>query len=97
MKEKLFIELWNIVKSTYPAGTSKHMSALLAEDFDSFLDEVVKICAIPNVGKRIYLTFADHSCDGTYSTLEKANKRLEQIKAEYPDMDGIYVISREVE
>lgn len=49
------------------------------------------------VGKRIYLTFADHTCDGAYSTLEKANERLEQIKAEYPDMDGIYVISREVE
>ena len=73
------------------------MSAILEEDFDDFLDEAVKICAIPIVGKRIYLTFADHNCDSAYDTLHKANRRLEQIKDEHPDMEGVYVISREVE
>lgn len=97
MKEQIKLELWNKVKSTYPSGTSKHTNALLEDDFESFIDEVVKICVIPNVGKRIYLTFADYTCDSVYSTLEKANKRLEQIKDEYPDMEGMYVISREVE
>lgn len=97
MKEQIKLALWNKVKSTYQSGTSKHTNALLEEDFESFIDEVVKICAIPNVGKRIYLAFADHTCDSAYSTLEKANERLKQIKDQYPDMDGVYVISREVE
>ena len=97
MKDKLKLALWNKVKSTYPSGTSKHTNALLEEDFDGFLDEVVKICAIPIVGKRIYLTFADHNCDSSYSTLEKANERMALIKEQNHDMDGVYVISREVE
>ena len=49
MKEQIKIALWNKVKSTYPSGTSKHTNALLEEDFDSFIDEVVKICTIPAV------------------------------------------------
>lgn len=49
MKEQIKIALWNKVKSTYPSGTSKHTNALLEEDFESFVDEVVKICAIPAV------------------------------------------------
>lgn len=47
MKEQIKIALWNKVKSTYPSGTSKHTNALLEEDFESFIDEVVKICTIP--------------------------------------------------
>lgn len=57
----------------------------------------VKNCSIPNVGKRIYLTFADYNCDSTYNTLEKANQRVKQIKDQNPDMEGVYIISREVE
>lgn len=49
MKEQIKLALWNKVKSTYPSGTSKHTNALLEDDFESFIDEVVKICAIPNV------------------------------------------------
>jgi hypothetical protein len=49
MKEQIKIALWNKVKSTYPSGTSKHTNALLEEDFDSFIDDVVKICTIPAV------------------------------------------------
>ena len=49
MKEQIKIALWNKVKSTYPSGTSKHTNALLEEDFESFIDEVVKICATPAV------------------------------------------------
>jgi hypothetical protein len=49
MKEKIKIALWNRVKSTYPIGTSKHTNALLEEDFDSFIEDVVKICTIPTV------------------------------------------------
>lgn len=47
MREKLKIALWERVKSTYPGGTSEHRNALLEEDFDSFIDEVVKICNAP--------------------------------------------------
>ena len=61
------------------------------------LTNLEKQLRVGSVSPRIYLTFADYSCDGAYSTLEKANKRLEQIKAEYPDMEGVYVISRDVE
>lgn len=46
MKEQIKIALWNKVKSTYPIGTSKHTNALLEEDFENFIDEVVKICTI---------------------------------------------------
>ena len=49
MKEQIKIALWNKVKSTYPSGTSKHTNALLEEDFDSFIEDVVKICTIPAV------------------------------------------------
>lgn len=49
MKEQIKIALWNKVKSTYPSGTSKHTNALLEENFESFIDEVVKICTIPAV------------------------------------------------
>jgi len=49
------------------------------------------------VSKRIYLTFADFTCDGAYSTLEKANERIVRIVDEYPDMEGVFVISREIE
>lgn len=47
MKEQIKIALWNKVKSTYPIGTSKHTNALLEDDFDSFIEDVVKICTIP--------------------------------------------------
>lgn len=49
MKEQIKIALWNKVKSTYPIGTSKHTNALLEEDFENFIDEVVKICTITAV------------------------------------------------
>lgn len=49
MKEQIKIALWKKVKSTYPSGTSKHTNALLEEDFDSFIEDVVKICTIPAV------------------------------------------------
>ena len=49
MKEQIKIALWNKVKGTYPSGTSKYTNALLEEDFDSFIEEVVKICTIPAV------------------------------------------------
>jgi len=49
MKEQIKIALWNKVKSTYPSGTSKHTNALLEEDFDNFIEDVVKICTIPAV------------------------------------------------
>ena len=49
IKKQIKIALWNKVKSTYPIGTSKHTNALLEEDFESFIDEVVKICTIPAV------------------------------------------------
>ena len=49
MKEQIKIALWNKVKSTYPSGTSKHTNALLEEDFDSFIEDVAKICTIPAV------------------------------------------------
>ena len=49
MREELFKALWERAKSTYPAGTSGHTNALLEQDFDEFLDQVVKICTIHNV------------------------------------------------
>ena len=52
MKEQIEIALWDKVKSTYPSGTSKHTNALLEEDFDSFIEDVVKICTMPDVVMR---------------------------------------------
>ena len=49
MKKQIKIALWNKVKTTYPSGTSKHTNALLEEDFDSFIEDVVKICTMPAV------------------------------------------------
>ena len=49
IKDQIKIALWNKVKGTYPSGTSKHTNALLEEDFDSFIEDVVKICTIPAV------------------------------------------------
>ena len=49
MKGQIKIALWNKVKTTYPSGTSKHTNALLEEDFDSFIEDVVKICTMPAV------------------------------------------------
>jgi hypothetical protein len=49
MKEQLEKALWERVKSTYPSGTSKHTNALLEEDFNDFIEQVVKICTIPPV------------------------------------------------
>lgn len=64
MKEQIKIALWNKVKSTYPSGTSKHTNALLEEDFESFIDEVVKICTIPAVvGQSEQLVCDNHRPD----------------------------------
>jgi len=49
MKEQLEKALWERVKSTYPSGTSKHTNALLEEDFNGFIEDVVKLCTIHNV------------------------------------------------
>lgn len=46
MKEQLEKALWERVKSTYPSGTSKHTNALLEEDFNDFIEWVVKLCTI---------------------------------------------------
>ena len=81
MKDKLKLALWNKVKSTYPSGTSKHTNALLEEDFDSFLDEVVKICAIPIVGGS-YIVFDDGHEEGVEGMIQLSNKfeTLEEAK-----------------
>ena len=64
MKEQIKRALWNKVKSTYPSGTSKHTNALLEEDFESFIDEVVKICTLPAiVGRSEQLVCDNHSPD----------------------------------
>ena len=63
MKEQIKIALWNKVKSTYPSGTSKHTNALLEEDFDSFIEDVVKICSIPAVVGRSEQLVCPH-CKG---------------------------------
>lgn len=73
MKDKLKLALWDKVKSTYPSGTSKHTNALLEEDFDSFLDEVVKICAIPIVGGS-YIVFEDGSDEEIEGMIQLSNK-----------------------
>ena len=49
MKEQLEKALWERVKSAYPSGTSKHTNALLEEDFNDFIDKVVKLCTIHHV------------------------------------------------
>jgi len=49
MKEQLEKALWERVKSTYPSGTSKHTNALLEEDFNDFIEQVVKLCTIHHV------------------------------------------------
>jgi len=81
MKDKLKIALWEKVKSTYPSGTSKHTNALLEEDFDSFLDEAVKICAIPIVGGS-YIVFEDGYEEGIEGMIQLSNKfeTLEEAK-----------------
>lgn len=97
-------EIYEIALSKYPidefwigAGDSSRIYDQNARDRAVFIMGFKEALNVGGVSKRIYLTFADYSCDGAYSTLEKANKRLEQIKAEYPDMEGVYVISRDVE
>lgn len=65
---------------------------------ENFVERLAEdLNTLTNVSKRIYLTFANHNCDSAYSTLEKANQRVKQIKDEKPDMEGVYVISRDVE
>lgn len=49
MKEQLEKALWERAKSTYPGGTSKHTNALLEEDFNDFIEQVVKLCTIHHV------------------------------------------------
>ncbi len=73
MKEQVKLALWNKAKSTYPSGTSKHTNALLEEDFGSFIDEVVKICAIPNVGGS-YIVFEDGHEEGVEGMIQLTNK-----------------------
>ena len=73
MKEQIKLALWNKVKSNYPSGTSKHTNALLEDDFESFIDEVVKICAIPNVGGS-YIVFEDGYEEGIEGMVQLTNK-----------------------
>jgi|Laugrespbdmm15dd_1035085.scaffolds.fasta_scaffold95816_1 hypothetical protein len=42
MKEQIFKILWNNIKSTYTSGTSKHTNAILEQDFDKIIDEILK-------------------------------------------------------
>lgn len=42
MKEQIFKIIWSNVKSTYPLGTSKHTNAILEQDFDKVINEILK-------------------------------------------------------
>ena len=43
MKEELFIMFWEFAKSTYPAGSSTHVMAILEPDFEKLMDKIVDL------------------------------------------------------
>ena len=43
MKEEIFKLFWEMSKSTYPSGTSKHTNAIIEQDFETLIDRIVLI------------------------------------------------------
>ena len=43
MKEEIFKLFWEMSKSTYPAGTSNHTSAILEQDFETLIEKIILV------------------------------------------------------
>ena len=43
MKEKILKLFWEMSKSTYPSGTSTHTNAILEQDYEALIEEIVNI------------------------------------------------------
>lgn len=43
IKEDIFKILWNNVKSTYPSSTSTHTNAILEQDFDLVISQILNV------------------------------------------------------
>lgn len=43
MKDEIFKIFWEEAKGTYPAGESRHVNAILEEDFEKVIKKIIEL------------------------------------------------------